>query len=191
MECHLKASENYKLNHSFFHAAKALENAIVIYGFACDAACLYQQHGSGDSGAAVLGKAARILEEAHPEHACKLFQQAAEASFEWASNCEQAEQNTVEMLLQGMDENDSELVKRALGAPFIRSMDVEYARLAATIPLPQGDRDALTGPGVRLGAEQPYVSGQAAAADQRFEDIQEDPYESVVIPGRSDLGGLC
>lgn len=29
-ECHLKASEYYKKNRSFFHAAKALENAIIV-----------------------------------------------------------------------------------------------------------------------------------------------------------------
>ncbi|XP_026741741.1 gamma-soluble NSF attachment protein-like [Trichoplusia ni] len=29
-ECHLKASENYKKNRAFFHAAKALENAIIV-----------------------------------------------------------------------------------------------------------------------------------------------------------------
>ncbi|KAI8431233.1 hypothetical protein MSG28_001270 [Choristoneura fumiferana] len=89
-ECHLKASEMYNKHKAFFHAGKALENAILvsketaspeeIYNLATEAASLYQQQGSGDSAAAVLDKAAKIIEEQSPEHAYKLFAQAAEVS---------------------------------------------------------------------------------------------------------------
>lgn len=41
---------------------------------------LYQQHGSGDSGANVLDKVAKIIEDRAPELAVKLFQQAADVS---------------------------------------------------------------------------------------------------------------
>lgn len=53
---------------------------IVVHTLAIDAASLYQQHGSGDSGANVLDKAAKILEEKYPELAVKLFQKAADVS---------------------------------------------------------------------------------------------------------------
>lgn len=45
-----------------------------------ESASLYQQHGSGDSGASVLDKAAKILEENSPEKAVKLYQHAADVS---------------------------------------------------------------------------------------------------------------
>lgn len=47
---------------------------------AVQSASLYQQHGSGDSGANVLDKAARMLEESAPEKAVQLYQQAADVS---------------------------------------------------------------------------------------------------------------
>lgn len=45
-----------------------------------ESSSLYQQHGSGDSGANVLDKAAKIIEGRAPELAVKLFQQAADVS---------------------------------------------------------------------------------------------------------------
>lgn len=71
-----------------------------------------------------------------------------------------------------MDENDPELVQRALGSPFIRSMDVEYARLAASIPIPHGDRDAMHAPGVRMGAELPYVSQNARQGQSAVDHVR-------------------
>ncbi|CAK1588391.1 unnamed protein product [Parnassius mnemosyne] len=253
-ECHLKASEMYKKNRSFFHAGKALENAIIvskelstpdeIYTLACESSSLYQQHGSGDSGANVLDKAAKILEENSPEKAVKLYQQAADVSStessqhqgseyiskssrilvklqrydeavdslrreigyhqeagnmgavgrltvaivlvqlargdavaaekaykEWGSNCEAPEMQTIEQLLQAYDEEDRDSAKRALASPFIRSMDVEYARLAASIPLPEGI-EPLPKAVVRENAAPSYVSPNAANMEGR--DQQED-----------------
>lgn len=46
-----------------------------------DRACrLYQEHGSPESGAAALDKAAKIVENIHPDHALKLYQQACDVS---------------------------------------------------------------------------------------------------------------
>lgn len=45
-----------------------------------ESSSLYQQHGSGDSGANILDKVAKIIEEKSPELAVKLFQQAADVS---------------------------------------------------------------------------------------------------------------
>jgi len=45
---------------------------------------------------------------------------------------------TLEQLLQGFDEEDPEMAARALNSSFIKHMDVEYARLARTLPLPKG-----------------------------------------------------
>ncbi|XP_075990689.1 gamma-soluble NSF attachment protein-like [Anticarsia gemmatalis] len=275
-DCHLKASEYYKKNRSFFHAAKALENALIvcketaspdeIYTLATDASSLYQQHGSGDSGAAILDKAGKILEENSPELAVKLFQQAADVSAtessqhqgseyiskasrilvklqwydqavdslrreigfhqeagntgavgrltvaivlvqlargdavaaekaykEWGSNCEMAEIQTLEQLLQAYDEEDRESAKRALASPFIRNMDVEYARLAATVPLPEGMEPAPRAT-VRENAAPSYVSANAQStttADVMKED-DESPYEPVTYTKKSDdEDGLC
>ncbi|XP_068633384.1 gamma-soluble NSF attachment protein-like [Battus philenor] len=270
-DCYIKASEMYKKNHSFFHAGKALENAIIvsketsssdeIYTLACDSSSLYQQHGSGDSGASVLDKAAKIIEENSPENAVKLYQQAAEVSStessqhqgseyiskssrilvklrrydeavdslrreigfhqeagnigavgrltvaivlvqlargdpvaaekaykEWGCNCEAPEMQTIEQLLQAYDEEDRDSAKRALASPFIRSMDVEYARLAASIPLPEGI-DPPPKATVRENAAPSYVSPNAVHMKPQ-QDSQE--IESTYDEKKSeDEDGLC
>nr|CAD7404636.1 unnamed protein product [Timema poppensis] len=172
---------------------------------------LYQQHGSPDSGAAALDKAAKILEKDHPELALRLYQKAADvviiedsprqaAEFmskvarlmvklqmydqaadvlrremglhqesdnipamgrltvamvlvqlargdyvgaekafkEWGNCCDAPEVQTLETLLQAYDEEDADTARTALNNPFIKYMDVEYARLARDLPLPQG-----------------------------------------------------
>ncbi|CAG4977731.1 unnamed protein product [Colias eurytheme] len=240
MECHMKASELYEKNRAFFHAAKAIENAIIVskeltspeelYNMACNSSNLYQQHGSGDAGANVLDKVAKIIEERTPELAVKLFQQAADVSSvessqhqgteyiskasrllvklerfdeavdslrreigfhleggntaavgrltvaivmvqlargdavaaekaykEWGNYCEMPEMQTLEMLLQAYDEEDREAAIRALASPFIRSMDVEYARLANSIPLPESI-EPVQKAAVRENAAPSYVS---------------------------------
>ncbi|KAM3969058.1 gamma-soluble NSF attachment protein [Aphomia sociella] len=266
-QCHLKASEYYKKNRAFFHAAKALENAIIVskesasheelYSLAVESSSLYQQHGSGDSGASVLDKAAKIIEENSPELAVKLFQQAADVSStassqhqgseyiskssrilvklqmydqavdslrreigfhqeagntgavgrltvaivlvqlargdavaaekaykEWGNNCEVAEMQTIEQLLQAYDEEDRDSAKKALASPFIRNMDVEYARLAATIPLPEGI-DPAPKASVRENAAPSYVSANASNAAKHLDD-EESPYATVTYHEKNE-----
>ncbi|XP_045541820.1 gamma-soluble NSF attachment protein [Papilio machaon] len=270
-DCYIKASEMYKKNHSFFHAGKALENAIIvskeistpdeIFTLACDSSSLYQQHGSGDSGANVLDKAAKIIEENSPEKAVKLYQQAADVSStessqhqgseyiskssrilvklqrydeavdslrreigfhqeagnigavgrltvaivlvqlargdavaaekaykEWGNNCEAPEMQTIEQLLQAYDEEDRDSAKRALASPFIRSMDVEYARLAASIPLPEGIEPPPKA-AVRENAAPSYVSPNASYMQAKSDDNKADyTYEEKKT---DDEDGLC
>lgn len=64
---------------------------------------------------------------------------AAEKAFkEWGNCCDPNEVQTLEMLLQAFDDEDPDLAKRALSSPFIKHMDIEYARLARDLPLPKG-----------------------------------------------------
>lgn len=44
----------------------------------------------------------------------------------------------MESLLQAYEDEDPETAERALASPFIKSMDIEYARLAREIKLPRG-----------------------------------------------------
>ena len=67
---------------------------------------------------------------------------------------------TLEQILQAYDEEDRESAKRALASPFIRNMDVEYARLAATVPLPEALEPAPRA-AVRENAAPSYVSPNA------------------------------
>ncbi|XP_041986791.1 gamma-soluble NSF attachment protein-like [Aricia agestis] len=279
-ECYLKASELYKKNHAFFHAAKAIENAIIIckellgpeelYSMAVDSSSLYQQHGSGDAGANILDKVAKIIEERSPELAVKLFQQAADVSStesgqhqgseyiskssrllvklqrydeavdslrceigfhqetgniraigrltvaivmvqlargdavaaekaykEWGCNCEAPEMQTLEQLLQAFDEEDRDSAKRALASPFIRSMDVEYARLAQMIPLPEGIEPAPKAV-VRENAAPSYVSTQVVntepgvISDNENDDQSSSAYEEKKADDEEGDGdGLC
>lgn len=87
-DCLMKAAECHKQNRSWYHAAKCLDQAILvckdmgdfseIYALADRACTMFQQHGSPDSGAACLDKAAKLLESQHPEQALRLYQRAAE-----------------------------------------------------------------------------------------------------------------
>lgn len=64
---------------------------------------------------------------------------AAEKAFkEWGNCCDVQEVQTLESLLQAYDDEDPDLAKRALSSPFIRHMDVEYARLSRDLALPRG-----------------------------------------------------
>ncbi|KAJ2954081.1 hypothetical protein O0L34_g2296 [Tuta absoluta] len=274
-QCHIKAAEYYEKNKSLFHAAKALENAMIVskesatpeelYNLASQSASLYQQHGSGDSGASVLDKAAKIIEHSAPELAVKLYQQAADVSScsssqhqgseyiskssrilvklerydeavdslrreigfhqesgntgavgrltvaivlvqlargdavaaekaykEWGANCEVAEMQTLEMLLQAFDEEDREAAKRALRSPFIRSMDVEYARLATIVPLPEGI-DPAPRAALRENAAPSYVSANAASGGDAPApaDEADEPVEHEEAKKTDDEDDLC
>lgn len=67
---------------------------------------------------------------------------------------------TIEQALQAFDEEDREAAQRALSSPFIRSMDVDYARLATKIPLPEAIEPAPRAQ-VRPNAAPSYVSASA------------------------------
>lgn len=54
---------------------------------------------------------------------------AAEKAFkEWGNCCEVEEVQTLETLLRGYDEEDPDVARKALNSPFIKHMDVEYAK---------------------------------------------------------------
>lgn len=71
-----------------FYAAKAIDQAVLVCkelgdlreipALADRAANLFQSHGSADTAAAALDKAAKILEQQHPDQALPLYQRAAE-----------------------------------------------------------------------------------------------------------------
>lgn len=64
---------------------------------------------------------------------------AAEKAFkEWGNCCDVHEVQTLEMLLQAYDDEDPDMAKQALNSPFIKHMDIEYARLARDLQLPKG-----------------------------------------------------
>ncbi|CAD7078536.1 unnamed protein product [Hermetia illucens] len=219
-DCFHKAADCHKQARSWFHAAKCYEQIILILKetnnltqveeFANRACHLYQQHGSPESAASALDKAAKVLEANSPEAALRLYQHAievvmnedstrqaaeyaskisrlmvklgmydqaadalrreiglnqqtesygaigrlavvlvlvqlargdnvaAEKAFkEWGNCCDVQEVQTLEMLLQAFDDEDPDAAKQALASPFIRSMDVEYSRLARDLPLPK------------------------------------------------------
>ncbi|XP_058456722.1 gamma-soluble NSF attachment protein-like [Malaya genurostris] len=262
-ECLLKSSDCHRQNRAIFHAAKCLDQVILICKdmnnltevrkYAEKACNLYQQHGSPESGAATLDKAAKILEATHPEDALQLYKQAvdvvtiedssrqgaeyaskvarimvklgmydqaadairreiglhqqvgsdaaigrlavvlvlvqlargdyvaAEKAFkEWGNCCDAAEVQTLESLLQAYDDEDPELAARALSSPFIRHMDVEYARLARDLPLPKGMAIAPKASVIENAAAS-YVSpnsgGAAEGSGTGLDDVAE--------------GGLC
>ena len=83
-----RACECYKEVKSLYQAAKMLEQAVLICrdsgkldmieDYASRGGLLYRQHGSPESAAQLLEKAAKILEPKDPEHALRLYARAAE-----------------------------------------------------------------------------------------------------------------
>lgn len=67
------------------------------------------------------------------------------------------------MLLQAYDNEDADAARAALNSPFIKHMDVEYAKLARGLPLPQQEY-AIPPAGVRANAAESYVSPNASKA---------------------------
>lgn len=108
---------------------------------------------------------------------------AAEKAFkEWGNCCDVQEVQTLESLLQAYDDEDPDLAKRALASPFIRHMDVEYARLSRELKLPKGIVVAPKAP-IRENATASYVSqsGGNSSNDDRGAAAADDEEE----------GGLC
>jgi hypothetical protein len=94
--CLIKCSDCHRQNRSLFHSAKALDQAMLvckdlndfssIRNYAEKACSLYQQHGSPESGASSLDKAAKILETNYPQDALALYQHALDVSM--VSHCD-------------------------------------------------------------------------------------------------------
>lgn len=231
---------------------KETNNLTKIEEYANRACHLYQQHGSPESGAAALDKAAKMVESVHPDIALRFYQHAlevvmiedstrqggeyatkisrltvklglydqatdairreiginqqtesyqqigrlavalvlvqlargdtvaAEKAFkEWGNCCDPAEVQTLEMLLQAFDDEDPEAAAQALNSPFIKHMDVEYARLARDLPLPKGIS----------------VAPKPKAADNPTTSFASTPDESNPVEGlaeeEEEEGGLC
>ncbi|KAL0132521.1 hypothetical protein PUN28_000337 [Cardiocondyla obscurior] len=250
-DCLVKAADCYKQTKSWFHAAKSIEQALLICKemgdlseaskLAHSACSLFQQHGSPESGVSALDKAAKMLEATQPQLALELYkraadvimgedsprhaaeymskvarllvklqmydeaadairreiglyqeikywqslgrltvalvlvqlargdQVAAEKAFkEWGNCCEAPEVQTLEMLLQAYDNEDADAARSALNSPFIKHMDVEYAKLARGLPLPQQEY-AIPPAGVRVNATESYVSPNAEQATAETE----------------------
>lgn len=64
---------------------------------------------------------------------------------------------TLEMLLQAYDNEDANAARAALNSSFIKHMDVEYAKLARGLPLPQQEY-AIPPAGIRANAAESYIS---------------------------------
>ncbi|EFN81239.1 Gamma-soluble NSF attachment protein [Harpegnathos saltator] len=91
-------------------------------------------------------------------------QVAAEKAFkEWGNYCESPEVQTLETLLQAYDNEDADSARAALNSPFIKHMDVEYAKLARGLSLPQ-QQYSVPPAGVRANAAESYVSPNASKA---------------------------
>lgn len=62
--------------------------------------------------------------------------------------------------MQAYDDEDWEGVQKQLQSPFIKHMDVDYARLASAVPLPEGIKNIpkAAKPTVVSNAQQAYTS---------------------------------
>ena len=108
---------------------------------------------------------------------------AAEKAFkEWGNCCDVQEIQTLESLLQAYDDEDPDLARRALASPFIRHMDVEYARLSRDLKLPKG-MSAAPKASIVENAAPSYVSPTGASVGESS--------GSSALPADDDEGGLC
>ncbi|PNF17069.1 Gamma-soluble NSF attachment protein [Cryptotermes secundus] len=121
---------------------------------------------------------------------------AAEKAFkEWGNCCDAPEVQTLEMLLQAFDEEDPQAARQALNNPFIKHMDVEYARLARDLPLPEGVVP-VSKPSVRQNAAPSYVSPKAVSAATSAEEGRKsatgESNETKSLHSDDEYeGGLC
>lgn len=67
------------------------------------------------------------------------------------------------MLLQAYDNEDADSARTALNSPFIKHMDVEYAKLARSLPLPQQEY-TVPPVGIKANAAPSYVSSNTSKA---------------------------
>lgn len=72
----------------------------------------------------------------------------------------------METLLQAYDNEDADSARAALNNPFIKHMDVEYAKLARGLSLPQ-QQYSVAPAGVRANAAESYVSPNALKATEQ------------------------
>lgn len=115
---------------------------------------------------------------------------AAEKAFkEWGNCCDVQEVQTLESLLQAYDDEDPDLARRALMSPFIRHMDVEYARLSREIKLPRGMIIAPKAPIIENAAAS-YVS-QSAGSSSAEAGESSGAAPPPAHADDEDEGGLC
>lgn len=107
---------------------------------------------------------------------------AAEKAFkEWGNCCDVQEVQTLESLLQAYDDEDPDLARRALSSPFIKHMDIEYAKLARDLKLPKGLASNPKVVSIIENATAPYESAGAESGGA----------SGVAKSNDDDEGGLC
>lgn len=85
------------------------------------------------------------------------------------------------MLLQAYDNEDADSARSALNSPFIKHMDLEYAKLARGLPLPQQEY-AVPPAGIRANAAESYVSVNASKVTEQTTIEAEVNHVSWIIP---------
>lgn len=109
---------------------------------------------------------------------------AAEKAFkEWGNCCDPHEVQTLESLLQAYDDEDPDTAKRALSSPFIKHMDIEYAKLARDLKLPRGISSNPKSVSIIENATASYVSAASSGGGGEGSASQADD--------DGDEGGLC
>lgn len=87
---------------------------------------------------------------------------------EWGGYCDSNEVQTLHQLLDAYDQEDAEAAQKALRAPFIMHMDVEYARLARNLQPPEGIAEVPRAAASNAGA----TAGKSSLFDEE-EDEEE------------------
>jgi len=108
---------------------------------------------------------------------------------EWSSWCEAEEVATLITLLQGYDEEDPELAQRALNSSFIKHMDVDFARLAKSLKLPEATEmvnpTAATADTLPTDFQQSVTVSQGAGAEaadgQDADEDSDDEYAGGLL----------
>lgn len=119
---------------------KDSNNLPKIEEYANKACSLYQQHGSPESGAATLHKAAKMLEGAHPDIALRFYQHALEVVMIEDSvrqGCEYATKISRLMVKLGMFDQAPDAIRREIGLNQQTDSYSQIGRLAVALVLVQ------------------------------------------------------
>ncbi|XP_065344803.1 gamma-soluble NSF attachment protein [Cloeon dipterum] len=149
-DCLMKAADCNKQNRALFHAGKNYEQAMLVckelgdlrdVQMLAEKSCtLYQQHGSGDSGAQALDKGAKILESQYPEQALRLYQRACDVVMT-EDNARQGSEYASKvariMVKLGMYDQATDAVRREIGMHQQNESTGSIGRLAVALVLIQ------------------------------------------------------
>jgi len=174
---HLRACEAYANSGSLYHAAKQLDQALLVCkeqgrleeveDLASRGGLLYRQAGNPESASQMLVRAAKLLEREHPSRAISLYEKAADTVATEDRQSEAAQHMEKAVLLTvrcGQLDRAADLLHTTLGLCSEAGGGTQYGRVVLTFILVQLQRGDCVAAGKVKDQWGGWCDGQQAAA---------------------------